>query len=241
MAAASSRLPLQCRGIALLNPQLADRTSVVRTKGFLSAEDIALVHQAAVQHKKEYGVETVDTPGKYYLQSGGCCRELAALVNRIAELVVAVDREHWGVLDDDELRDDGPLLARCVEYHEYHDAGRQICGTHHDAGSLFTADLMLSHTAVFEGGELLTAEPDMDAAGAVTQLAHVFERGDCCIFLSHKAHSVAKLRAGKRTVMVIEFWQECACCCNHRCMGMPPCAAAAAPISNSANVDVVTH
>ena len=58
---------------------------------------------------------------------------------------------------------------------------------------------------------------------AAVTMGSTFERGDCLVFLSHKTHSVAQLTRGRRSVLVVEFWHECACVSNHRCMGQRPC------------------
>ena len=216
-------LPAQRRGAALLDPQFAELTSAVRTPAFLSDAEICAVHAAAAEHKAMHGDEVVDTPGKLYLQRDGLPASLVPLVRKIAALVTRVDEESWGVLADEEYADEGPLLARCVEYHEYWERGRRLCGTHMDAGSLFTADVLLCDSTSFEGGELLTSSVDGD--GAMRMVPQTFERGDCVVFLSHKSHAVAPLRHGKRDVLVIEFWLECECTANHRCMGLPPCSA----------------
>jgi predicted 2-oxoglutarate/Fe(II)-dependent dioxygenase YbiX len=90
-------------------------------------------------------------------------------------------------------------------------------------GSLFTADVLLSESSDFEGGELHAAAGAADEPTLMRPVA--LERGDCVVFLSHKAHAVTPLRRGKRVVFVIEFWLECPCVGNHRCMGLPPCSA----------------
>ena len=213
---------MPARGAALLDPSLAERTSAIRTPSFLTNTEIAIIHAAAAEHKKTHGENSnVDTPGKLYLQDGGVPPVLVPIVKKIAALVTKIDREKWGILDDEELVDEGPLCARCVEYHEYWERGRTLCGAHHDAGSLFTADVLLCNRSEFDGGDLLTSE--IGADGSTRMVPQQFERGDCLVFLSHKTHAVEPLRSGKRSVFVIEFWQECECVGNHRCMGRPPC------------------
>lgn len=221
------------RGADLLDPRLADHTHVVRTPQFLSQTDIETVHAVAAAHiAGRTPGDFVDTPGKWYLQDGGVPSALRPIISRIAALATRVDADNWGILDDEKHDGDGPLLARCVEYHQYHDGGRRICGVHCDAGSVFTADLMLSHTTEFEGGALLTHTSDGDGRITATH-RNTFERGDCVIFISHKKHSVEAVRSGQRDVLVVELWQECECAANHRCMGAPPCM----PVEAASDVD----
>mmetsp|Transcript_16670 Transcript_16670/g.54710 ORF Transcript_16670/g.54710 Transcript_16670/m.54710 type:complete len:158 (-) Transcript_16670:559-1032(-) len=43
--------------------------------------------------------------------------------------------------------------------------------------------------------------------GADGLAAHAFERGDATFFLSQKMHSVSRLDAGERRVLVLELWE----------------------------------
>mmetsp|Transcript_31944 Transcript_31944/g.102188 ORF Transcript_31944/g.102188 Transcript_31944/m.102188 type:complete len:154 (+) Transcript_31944:1561-2022(+) len=43
--------------------------------------------------------------------------------------------------------------------------------------------------------------------GADGLAAHTFERGDATFFLSQKMHSVSRLDAGERRVLVLELWE----------------------------------
>lgn len=122
--------------------------------------------------------------------------------------------ENWGLLADPKLAASGPIGPRCVEFHAYDQRhgrkGRERCANHIDAGSLFTADIMLTSTDEFEGGGMETTAGDVITT-------HAFERGDCLIFLSHKHHAVNSVLSGRRAVCVIEFWQGGCCTANHRC------------------------
>ena len=208
-------------GCLLLDPTIAQHTDAVRTARFLSRREIDIIVAAAGRHQTEHdrysktGGGSSDVAGKLYLQHDGVPRDVEPIVERLEALVRELDAKHWGILASDEVAADGCMTARCVEFHEYGPSGRNECQSHYDAGSLFTADVMLSDTADFEGGEMLTTATDEDGAERVTR--HVFEQGDCLVFLSHKAHSVARVRSGRRAVLVVEFWQGGLCVANHRC------------------------
>lgn len=112
----------------------------------------------------------------------------------------------------------GSMRARTVEFHDYSNAphGRRVCGTHCDTGSLFTADVMLSPTSDFTGGQFVTT---VTTDGGAQHTRHTFEQGDLLVFPSHKPHSVDRVTTGCRRVFVIEFWRGPACKCDARCMG----------------------
>ena len=212
------------RGCALLDPTIAQHTDVARSERFLSTGEIELIFAAACQHQAEHVSSSTtagccggssDVAGKLYLQHNGVPRDVAPIVERLEALVRELDAEHWGILASEEAAADGPMTARCVEFHEYGASGRNECQSHYDAGSLFTADVMLSDTSEFEGGEMLTTATGEDGSERVSR--HTFERGDALVFLSHKAHSVARVRSGRRAVLVVEFWQGGTCIANHRC------------------------
>ena len=222
MEPACSCLP-DVRGAALLDPAVAQHTRVIRTPGLLNDEEVQLCHMAAAVHKAEHigcvksnATEgSSDVLGKLYLHHVCVPDSLVPLVRKIYEHVKSVDADHWGLLADSEVAADGPMMARCVEYHEYATDERQYCASHYDAGSLFTADVMLSDVGEFSGGTMQTTS--VDASGKESVTSHTFERGDCLVFLSHKAHSVTRILTGRRRVLVIEFWQGGRCVANHRC------------------------
>lgn len=113
-----------------------------------------------------------------------------------------------------------PVAFRCAEYHTVSPGGGLPATRHYDHGSLATVDIMLSNTADFEGGELMTLETD----GALER--HAFERGDLLIFQSHKYHCVAPVTAGTRNVLVCELWEGYERRCPQRCSvptGPCPC------------------
>ena len=112
---------------------------------------------------------------------------------------------------------DGRMHARTVEFHEYSSRARKICANHCDHGSLFTADVMLSRDADFEGGQMVTTVVEAGAAPVLTR--HVFDQGDLLVFPSHKPHSVERVTSGTRTVFVVEFWRGPECQCDQRCIG----------------------
>jgi hypothetical protein len=209
------------RGTALLDPAVAQHTSFVRIASAISEEDIAVLVAAAERHKREHAMEesigsgNSDVQGKLYLHHNGVDAETARIVARIQRLVEATDATHWALLSDEEVKADGPVGPRCVEYHEYAPSEREVCDDHYDAGSLFTADVMLSAGSEFEGGTMQSTA--VDAGGVRRVTSHTFERGDLLVFLSHKTHSVSRLTSGRRRVLIIEFWQGGLCKANHRC------------------------
>jgi len=212
------------RGSALLEPAMAQHTRVVRIREAVSEAEIGLLFAAAERHIRDHAAEEglagqSDVEGKLYLHHRQIPPELLSLVARITEEVRRVDYEHWGLLSDAKVAASGPIGPRCVEFHAYDQRlgrkGRERCANHIDAGSLFTADIMLTSTADFEGGDLETSV-DMAGKKRVTT-AHAFERGDCLVFLSHKHHAVSDVLSGRRAVCVIEFWQGGCCTANHRC------------------------
>eukprot|EP01047_Picozoa_sp_COSAG01_P055284 COSAG01_NODE_6138_length_3829_cov_4.557105_2_plen_191_part_00 len=71
---------------------------------------------------------------------------------------------------------------------------------------------MLSSPGVdFQGGEFCTTGGD----GAA--VAHSFDRGDCLVFQSHRRHHVTPVTAGRRNVLILEFWKGEERHCGHRC------------------------
>ena len=206
------------RGAALLDPEVAQHTHAVRIPAAVGQQDIRLLLAAAEHHKAESPAtvgSSSNVEGKLYLHHNGCDHTIQHIVNAIEALVRRTDAENWGLLADSKVMADGPMMPRCVEFHEYNVCGRQQCDSHYDAGSLFTADIMLSEAGDFEGGEMVTTASAAD--GTEQRTPHTFMRGDCLVFLSHKAHSVSRLQSGRRTVLVIEFWQGGTCVANHRC------------------------
>ena len=95
------------------------------------------------------------------------------------------------------------ISLRSAEYHTVLAEGGLPMHAHADYGSLVTMDLMLSDTSEFEGGVFQTREEDGEL------LSHTFERGDALVFLSHKHHGVSAVTAGRRNIMVCEFWEAC--------------------------------
>jgi hypothetical protein len=60
---------------------------------------------------------------------------LPEISNRLREAALAVDKEHWGLID--HLDD---LSVRCVELHEVAEGGQLAAPTHTDEGSCITID-----------------------------------------------------------------------------------------------------
>ena len=219
------------RGAQLLDPTVAQHTPFIRIPSAITARNIATLIEAAEEHKRQHaregeesrasetsapvGTGSSDVPGKIYLHHNGLNKDVAAIVSHIQSIVEGTDAIHFGLLADSEVMADGPMVPRCVEFHEYAQGEREVCESHYDSGSLFTADVMLSDCNEFEGGAMQGTA--IDASGIANVTDQTFERGDLLVFLSHKAHSVARLRGGRRCVLVIEFWQGGVCTANHRC------------------------
>ena len=227
---------IEPQGCQLCDPDLAQHTSIIRTPNFVSEEEIALVVAEADAVRSAGGSMSARFKTPLYLQCDGLSPTLAPIFQKVCALVTSIDSAHWRLLKDchkaiDELNG---VNARCVEFHEYSlERGRRVCESHYDAGSLFTADIMLSDTGHFEGGDMtstvwegaaggldFTAASDYggdESAHSGLQMHHAFEKGDCLVFLSAKHHSVGPMRSGTRRVLVIEFWDGPCCKRDHRC------------------------
>ena len=75
-----------------------------------------------------------------------------------------------------------------------------------------TINVFLGSGEDFEGGDLITVEPD----GALA--THPLRAGDAALFVSHKYHNVTPVTKGKRQVLVAEVWQGAERECAHRCL-----------------------
>lgn len=198
------------RGLALLVPEVADRTCVVARRQFLSLSEIECIQAAAAKKShdmlKDSGCfQKSDT---VYLQHDGCFKRMLPDIRRkICQLVKDSDEEHWGLLAGCGKEIGTGVNPRCVEFHEYGLHARRVCGPHYDSNSLITVDIMLSRTSDFEGGNFFT-----------TGVRHEFEQGDALVFVSHKMHYVGAITGGTRCVLVLEFWEGSECASAHRCM-----------------------
>eukprot|EP00931_Biecheleriopsis_adriatica_P090113 TRINITY_DN64148_c0_g1_i1.p1 TRINITY_DN64148_c0_g1~~TRINITY_DN64148_c0_g1_i1.p1 ORF type:complete len:229 (-),score=42.52 TRINITY_DN64148_c0_g1_i1:196-882(-) len=217
-------------GLALLVPEVADKSRVIRKEHFLSLNEIQEVLRVAEELKaagpsgEGTALNFLGSWDTLYLQQGDFFRRsLPDLHRRLCELVSEVDATHWGMLaESDEKIGDG-VNVRTAELHEYGVRARQVCGNHYDAGSLVTVDVMLSHTSDFEGGEFFThGEVSSHSETRSLDVPHQFEQGDALVFVSHKHHSVAPVSRGTRKVLVLEFWEGSECRGAHRCMN-PDC------------------
>jgi hypothetical protein len=220
-------------GLKLITPDAARTSEIVRTKAFLSDDEISQVEAAANEVNALNPVPNWDT---VYLQSEQYFKlHLADIYAKIQKLVVDVDAQHWGMLPELEKQmgsTDG-VNARCVEFHEYGKHARRTCGLHIDSGSVFTVDIMLSSTSDFDGGEFATDSAkhlpsvsntcsEEDPSQISTLKVQTFEKGDAIVFVSHKRHSVTPVTSGTRRVLVLEFWEGSECKGPHRCMN-PAC------------------
>lgn len=230
------------QGAALLDPSQAQLSHLVRIPKFLSSDDIDVLEYAAARHRSSHP----DAGFTLYLQHNGLHSTVDLIVQRIHDSVKRIDVEHWGLNAVHELEGvsgigaigmdgsssgsdssasdvsasyctDGSMRARTVEFHEYGAGKRQVCASHCDHGSLFTADLMLSRTGDFTGGRFTTTcARDGDVP---VDTEHEFERGDMLVFPAHMPHCVRRVTSGSRKVFVVEFWRGPSCTCDMRCVG----------------------
>lgn len=210
----------------------AQQTEVVRLEKFLSVEDIELIHKVAKDELIASSSEVVtegaltsssagvqvhtDSWKVLYLQNNNVFQQkLPALRQRILEAVRQVDKSNWKLFDNVDH-----VNIRVVEYHQMDEFGELADPKHYDLNSLLTMDIMLSEEGAFEGGDLQTEEADG------TLKKYEFKQGDALVFVSHKPHCVGRVRAGKRNVMVLEFWYGAERQCPHRCerFGQEICA-----------------
>lgn len=193
----------------------AQRSSVVRVKGFLSEEDIQRIHKTA-----SLVAETTETHDLHRRQGAPQGSWMTVFLNhrlelllpdiheRMMEAAIEADREHWQLLDASRHE----LNLRVSEYHRVLPSGGIPMAKHHDYGSLLTMDLMLSEGGVdFEGGRFQTLESNGELK------SHAFEQGDLLIFQSHKYHCVSEVTSGRRTVLVSELWEGLPRRCVKRC------------------------
>jgi tetratricopeptide (TPR) repeat protein len=189
----------------------AQRSSVVRVRGFLDDAGIDELLAAAAAVEAEVGaVERASRGGGWstVYMNDKFRRRLPLLHERIFREARAADEAHWGGV----LRDRRALNLRCAEAHAVTPPGSLAYERHYDQGSLVTVDVMLSDAAAFEGGQFSTLEEDDVLKN------HAFEKGDLLLFLSHKYHCVAPVDAGERRVFVAEIWEGEARDCAGRCV-----------------------
>ena len=206
----------------LISEADAQRTAVRRLPRFLSDADIESIHAAAVTARAAAAAAGFKVSATYERQvrEGGrtvwlnhrVLELLPDLHARMVEAARAADRELWGGVLDDRVA----LNLRSSEYHvvvhDAEDSERNIpMPVHADYGSLVTINLMLSDRSEYEGGVFQTLEAD----GML--LPHTFERGDALLLLSHKWHTVSKLEAGRRNILVSEIWEGLPRRCPQRC------------------------
>ena len=220
-----------CAGVdACGSMDVADamRTKVHRIPQLLSLEEIAEVHALAqrarggdrpvgreVRRMPEKGAQAAEDGAEFpwyvlHLHSDGfAAREMQPLLAKLEAAIRRADEaEGWGL-----LKDHAPLNVRVVEYHHMSSHGTLENPHHYDQDSLITIDVMLTDPATdFEGGTFQTMTVDGQLE------AHTFLQGDASVFVSHKAHCVSEVTAGRRHVLVVEFWRGKARECPHRCL-----------------------
>lgn len=196
----------------------AQATQPLVLRGLLGLDEIELVRGLGAQLPSRWKRGHWAT---HFLHAGGTFnRGAPELLNKLMDAACHADASDggWGLLR--ELRDPERLQARCVEHHIVGPGGCLPDPHHSDEGSLLTIDVMLSRPGVdFEGGEFCTLE------GVGEMREHEFSQGDALVFVSHKCHSVKRVRSGQREVLVMEIWEGEERHCNHRCdRHWGPCA-----------------
>ena len=192
----------------------AQRTSAVRIRKLLSADDIVALHSLGATIAAQYQHSTIDrsawgqpegTWRVTFLNTAGAFESaLPELYARVRSAALSVDREHWQLTRGVEC-----VNYRVAEYHTVRarlDDGSATGGglhtqRHVDQGSLITIDILLTDPSDIDGGCLQTLEAD----GSLK--VHEWQQGDALVFLSHKYHCVSTLTRGVRNVLVCEFWQ----------------------------------
>jgi hypothetical protein len=120
----------EARNMDLQHPDTAAKSKVVRTKQFLSLDEIEEIKAAASAVGEMYPVPKWDTiylQNEYYFQT-----KHPRIYDKIKTLVKEVDVEHWGLLSALEKTVGIGVNARCIEFHEYALNARRICGAHID-------------------------------------------------------------------------------------------------------------
>ena len=205
---------------------VAQRSRVVAVPGALSPEDIAGVEAFHGRHGRSLGTSgrtegngsAAFKTGRWetsFLHTSGLARkEIGATLEALKAHVVAADALSGAPL---LAANGGPipaeaLVPRTVERHVVLPGGSLNYPTHHDAGSVYTIDVLLCDPADYGGGVLSTLEADGGHE------AHAFAKaGDGFVFQSHKFHSVSPVTRGERRVLVVEYWIGEERTCAHRC------------------------
>jgi hypothetical protein len=149
-----------------------------------------------------------DLHRKYYVHGLAAERD-AELLELLSGAMKRADQ--WGF-----VRNSGtPVNVRLLEYHFYETGGDLTIGftRHYDGGSLLTMVLMLSEPGVdFDGGVLSVSDEATWQYGTNETYRSVplQHAGDAVVFPSHKFHNVSTVLRGKRSVAVMELWNEAA-------------------------------
>lgn len=211
-----------CADLGLMTPEVAQQTSVVHIKGFLSHAEVEHVVAEIKALQRSRGAATIERNARgepaangewrtsYLHTDSSFGRSLPWVQARLREAIEDADRRAgWELVTSKPTE---RVNFRTIECHEYGAGGRLSEALHYDAGSLVTIDVMLADPGVdFEGGELATPE----ASGEV--VPHPISKGDAFIFVSHKYHNVLPVTRGKRMVLVAELWEGPERGCAHRC------------------------
>ena len=215
----------------LLTPSLVDfdvarKSPVKRLPGFLTQADIEQLRQTARTVRDLKGTHASVATRDRQLREGGRTVHMnhhlrllmPELHDRMLSAARAADAELWCGADVSRpelgvLQDRAMVELRSAEYHDVRGVseGALPMHLHGDHGSLVTVDLMLSDSSEFEGGTFQTETAEGEL------IDHCFEKGDALLFLSHKHHGVAPVTAGRRNIVVCEFWEGLARRCPQRC------------------------
>lgn len=201
----------------------AQNTAVSLLPGFLTEHEVhevlAAINRASLTAYTSNYTEDVDSRGlpvhtTTYLQTRGFLYvKLPWLVRRLRMLAMKTNAaRNWGF----NLLSCPYFNVRVAEYHDMRVGGSLPYPKHYDIGSLITIDIMLQEPT--EGAQFQTLGLSDDGKAPTQYLkTHPFSVGDALVFVSHKYHSVTRLEAGNRKVLVVEFWHGLRRKCGHRC------------------------
>ena len=206
--------------------RVAQRSRVVSAPGALSAAALAKIEAWHRDHERSLGsTGRTESNGSAafktgawetsFLHTGGLFhRDCSDVLETLKAAVLRADAATQQPLlaQNGGPIDAGELQPRTIERHTVRPGGSLPYPEHHDAGSVYTIDVLLVDPDEFGGGDFSTLEADG------SMLEHKFgAAGDAFVFQSHKYHCVAPVTRGKRRVLVVEFWIGEARTCAHRC------------------------
>ncbi|KAH8098908.1 hypothetical protein JL720_1878 [Aureococcus anophagefferens] len=205
--------------------RVAQRSRVVSAPGALSAAALAKIEAWHRDHERSLGsTGRTESNGSAAFKTGAW--ETTAVLRADAATQQPLLAQNGGPIDAGELQ------PRTIERHTVRPGGSLPYPEHHDAGSVYTIDVLLVDPDEFGGGDFSTLEADG------TMREHRFgAAGDAFVFQSHKYHCVAPVTRGERRVLVVEFWIGEARTCAHRCEHhFAPCDYTATVLGAAANI-----